>query len=149
MGAGIEREPGQQRARTPRPAQLDLPARALNGQLAEHMNAQHGANRTSGVSDSFHASCDGRCDGRGAGSPHPIQHSRGDVMTTTTAIDQLKAAHRATWDSGDYTDVADRFVIPVGNAALEAAGIAPGTEVLDVAAGSGNPAIPAAQTGAR
>jgi ubiquinone/menaquinone biosynthesis C-methylase UbiE len=70
-------------------------------------------------------------------------------MTTTTAIDQLKAAHRATWDSGDYTDVADRFVIPVGQAALEAAGIAPGTEVLDVAAGSGNPAIPAAQAGAQ
>jgi SAM-dependent methyltransferase len=70
-------------------------------------------------------------------------------MTTTTAIDQLKAAHRATWDSGDYTDVADRFVVPVGRAALEAANLAPGTEVLDVAAGSGNPAIPAAQTGAR
>jgi SAM-dependent methyltransferase len=70
-------------------------------------------------------------------------------MTTTTAIDQLKAAHRATWDSGDYTDVADRFVIPVGEAALEAANLAPGTEVLDVAAGSGNPAIPAAQAGAR
>jgi SAM-dependent methyltransferase len=70
-------------------------------------------------------------------------------MTTTTAIDQLKAAHRATWDSGDYTDVADRFVIPLGRAALEAASLAPGTELLDVAAGSGNPAIPAAQTGAR
>jgi SAM-dependent methyltransferase len=68
---------------------------------------------------------------------------------TTTAIDQLKAAHRATWDSGDYTDVADRFVIPVGRAAIHAANLAPGTEVLDVAAGSGNPAIPAAQAGAR
>lgn len=70
-------------------------------------------------------------------------------MTTTTAIDQLKAAHRATWDSGDYTDVADRFVIPLGRAALKAATFAPGTEVLDVAAGSGNPAIPAAEAGAR
>jgi SAM-dependent methyltransferase len=70
-------------------------------------------------------------------------------MTTITAIDQLKAAHRATWDSGDYTDVADRFVIPVGRAAIQAANISPGTEVLDVAAGSGNPAIPAAQAGAR
>jgi SAM-dependent methyltransferase len=70
-------------------------------------------------------------------------------MTTTTTIDQLKAAHRATWDSGDYTDVADRFVIPVGRAAVEAANISPGTEVLDVAAGSGNAAIPAAHAGAR
>src|SRR5919197_4926184 len=97
----------------------------------------------------LHASCDGGWDGRDASSPHPIHHPRGDVMTTTTPIDQLKEAHRATWDSGDYTDVADRFVIPVGQAALEAAGIAPGTEVLDVPAGSGNPAIAAAQAGAR
>jgi SAM-dependent methyltransferase len=71
------------------------------------------------------------------------------AMTTTTAVDQLKAAHRATWDSGDYTDVADRFVIPVGSAALEVADLTPGTELLDVAAGFGNPAIPAAQAGAR
>jgi SAM-dependent methyltransferase len=70
-------------------------------------------------------------------------------MTTTTAIDQLKAMHRATWDSGDYTNVADRFVIPLGTTALKAANPAPGTEVLDVAAGSGNPAIAVAQTGAR
>ena len=69
-------------------------------------------------------------------------------MTTTTAIDQLKAAHRATWDSGDYTAVADKFVTPLGMAALTAAGPAPGTEVLDVAAGSGNPAIAVAQAGA-
>jgi SAM-dependent methyltransferase len=67
----------------------------------------------------------------------------------TTTIDQLKAVHRATWDAGDYTDVADRFVIPVGHVALKAAQLTPGTEVLDVAAGSGNPAIPAAQAGAR
>lgn len=70
-------------------------------------------------------------------------------MTTTTAIDQLKAAHRATWDSGDYTNVADRFVIPLGTAALNAANPAPGSQVLDVAAGSGNPAIAVAQAGAR
>ena len=70
-------------------------------------------------------------------------------MTTTTAIDQLKAAHRATWDSGDYTNVADRFVTPLGTAALNAANPAPGTQVLDVAAGSGNPAIAVAQAGAR
>jgi SAM-dependent methyltransferase len=38
---------------------------------------------------------------------------------------------------------------PVGRAALEATELTPGTEVLDVAAGSGNPAMPAAQAGAR
>jgi SAM-dependent methyltransferase len=69
-------------------------------------------------------------------------------MISTTAIDKLKAAHRTTWDSGDYTDVADRFVIPLGTSALNAADPAPGTEVLDVAAGSGNPAIAVAQAGA-
>ena len=70
-------------------------------------------------------------------------------MTNTTAIDQLKAAHRTMWDSGDYTNVADRFVGPLGTAALNAADPAPGTEVLDVAAGSGNPAIAVALAGAR
>jgi SAM-dependent methyltransferase len=113
------------------------------------MDAQHGANRTSGAGDGFTRAVTGAVTGRV--QPRRIRSitPTGDVMTTTTAIDQLKAAHRATWDSGDYTDVADRFVVPVGNAALEAAAIAPGTEVLDVAAGSGNPAIPAAQAGAR
>jgi ubiquinone/menaquinone biosynthesis C-methylase UbiE len=67
----------------------------------------------------------------------------------TTAIDQLKAVHRATWDSGHYTNVADLFVTPLGTAALQAANVGPDTDVLDVAAGSGNPAIAVAQAGAR
>jgi ubiquinone/menaquinone biosynthesis C-methylase UbiE len=70
-------------------------------------------------------------------------------MITTSAMDQLKAVHRATWDSGDYTSVADLFVTPLGAAALQAANVGPGTDVLDVAAGSGNPAIAVAQAGAR
>ena len=70
-------------------------------------------------------------------------------MTMTTEMEQLKTAHRATWDSGDYTDVADRFVTPLGRAALESAALAPGAEVLDVATGSGNAAIPAALAGAQ
>lgn len=70
-------------------------------------------------------------------------------MTTATKIDELKAAHRATWDSGDYANVADRYVIPVGAAAIEAAGELRGADVLDVATGSGNAAIPAALAGAR
>ena len=70
-------------------------------------------------------------------------------MTQTIEIDRLKAAHKATWDSGDYGDVADRYVTPVGRMALEKCGIQPGTEVLDVATGTGNVAIPAAKEGAR
>ena len=33
--------------------------------------------------------------------PH-VQHDEGDRMKTATDIDILKAAHRVTWDSGDY-----------------------------------------------
>jgi SAM-dependent methyltransferase len=70
-------------------------------------------------------------------------------MTMTVEIEQLKAAHRATWASGDYTAVADAFVRDVGATAVAAAAPAPGTEVLDVATGAGNAAIPAAIAGGR
>jgi SAM-dependent methyltransferase len=67
----------------------------------------------------------------------------------TIEIEELKAAHRATWASGDYAAVADAFVGEVGRAAVALAAIAPGAEVLDVATGSGNAAIPAAVAGGR
>jgi SAM-dependent methyltransferase len=72
-------------------------------------------------------------------------------MSTATPVEitQLKAAHRATWASGNYTAIADAYVIPVGRTALAAADIQPGEDVLDVATGSGLAAIPAAQAGAR
>jgi SAM-dependent methyltransferase len=69
--------------------------------------------------------------------------------TMTPEIAALKAAHQATWAAGDYAAVADAFVLDVGRTAVANAGLGPGTEVLDVAAGSGNAAIPAALTGAR
>jgi SAM-dependent methyltransferase len=70
-------------------------------------------------------------------------------MTMTIEIEKLKAAHRATWASGDYTAVADAFVRGLGETAVAAAGITPGIELLDVATGSGNAAIPAAIAGAQ
>ena len=70
-------------------------------------------------------------------------------MTMTVEMEQLKAAHRATWASGDYAAVADAFVLGVGQTAVASAGLEPGIEVLDVATGSGNAAIPAALAGAR
>jgi SAM-dependent methyltransferase len=70
-------------------------------------------------------------------------------MTATLEIRELKVAHRATWASGDYGAVAEAFVQDVGATAVAAARIAPGTEVLDVATGTGNAAIPAALAGAR
>jgi SAM-dependent methyltransferase len=68
----------------------------------------------------------------------------------TTAVDdsQIAAKHRAMWASGDYPKLAVDLVAPLGPVLVEATGVAPGDRVLDVAAGTGNAAIPAAQTGA-
>jgi len=68
---------------------------------------------------------------------------------TTTNIDTrpLKDAHRRTWASGDYPRIAE-LVTEVGEHVVERAGVWPGSETLDVAAGSGNAAIPAALRGA-
>ncbi len=68
-------------------------------------------------------------------------------MSTTVDTRPLKEAHRRTWASGDYPRIAE-LVTDVGERIVERAGVEPGVEVLDVAAGSGNAAIPAAQRGA-
>jgi ubiquinone/menaquinone biosynthesis C-methylase UbiE len=60
----------------------------------------------------------------------------------------LKTKHRAVWASGNYAAVVNDFVSELGPILVEAAGINPGDLVLDVAAGTGNVAIPAARTGA-
>jgi SAM-dependent methyltransferase len=62
---------------------------------------------------------------------------------------ELKARHRAMWASGDYPDMVETFLLPLGPRLVEACGIGPGMTVLDVAAGTGNASIPAARTGAR
>jgi SAM-dependent methyltransferase len=67
---------------------------------------------------------------------------------TTTADHVLESKHRALWEMGDYATVAAELVSPLGPVLVEASGIAAGDRVLDVAAGSGNAAIPAALTGA-
>jgi SAM-dependent methyltransferase len=61
---------------------------------------------------------------------------------------ELKARHRAMWASGDYPSMVETFLTPLGPRLVEACGIEPGTRVLDVAAGTGNAAIPAAARGA-
>jgi len=55
---------------------------------------------------------------------------------------------KTMWGSGDYAAVADR-IGEVGERCVEAAGVEPGMDVLDVACGTGNATIPAARTGAR
>lgn len=67
---------------------------------------------------------------------------------TTAATSDLKTRHRAMWALGDYARVAEELVADVGRALVEAAGIGPGQRVLDVGAGTGNAAIPAALAGA-
>jgi SAM-dependent methyltransferase len=70
---------------------------------------------------------------------------------TQTQIDDtaLKAKHRAMWSMGDYPAVATEVIAALGPALVEATGLGPGDRVLDVGAGSGNAAIPAALAGAQ
>lgn len=56
---------------------------------------------------------------------------------------------KTVWGRGDYHRFAKETVWGLGPVLVEACGIGPGQRVLDVAAGSGNTAIRAAQAGAR
>ena len=65
-----------------------------------------------------------------------------------TLAPELKARHRAMWALGDYPAVADQLIPELGQVLAEAVHPAPGQRVLDIAAGSGNAAVPAALAGA-
>lgn len=69
-------------------------------------------------------------------------------MNAVTVDRELEATHRALWALGDYRAIAADVVAPLGPVLVTAAGIDPGDRVLDVAAGTGNAAIPAAAAGA-
>jgi SAM-dependent methyltransferase len=71
------------------------------------------------------------------------------IQSQTEADVALKAKHRAMWALGDYHAVATEIIPALGPVLVDAAGITAGEHVLDVAAGAGNVAIPAAATGAR
>ncbi|MFF7720555.1 class I SAM-dependent methyltransferase [Streptomyces luteogriseus] len=60
----------------------------------------------------------------------------------------LKSKHRAMWAQGDYPSLAAEVIPELGAILAEACGVRSGQRVLDVGAGSGNAAIPAALTGA-
>jgi SAM-dependent methyltransferase len=74
-----------------------------------------------------------------AGRPH-----RRTAMTTT----EVKSATRAMWAAGDYHRFARETVWELGPRLVQACGITVGQRVLDVACGTGNVAIRAAETGA-
>ncbi|MCX5372460.1 class I SAM-dependent methyltransferase [Streptomyces sp. NBC_00103] len=71
-----------------------------------------------------------------------------EASEATRADRALKAKHRAMWALGDYPLVASDVIPDLGPELVRQSGVQPGTRVLDVAAGSGNAAIPAALAGA-
>jgi ubiquinone/menaquinone biosynthesis C-methylase UbiE len=96
--------------------------------------------------------------GRRPGRVDLVDATRGGTVTETDtrthaptdagADRALKARHRTMWGLGDYASVARDVIAALGPLLVEAAGIRAGQRVLDVAAGTGNVAIPAALAGA-
>ncbi|MGY1680431.1 class I SAM-dependent methyltransferase [Geodermatophilus sp. SYSU D01176] len=70
-------------------------------------------------------------------------------MSVTVTDTELKARHRTMWASGDYPRMVETFLLPLGPRLVEACDIRPGQRVLDIAAGTGNASLPAAERGAR
>jgi SAM-dependent methyltransferase len=92
----------------------------------------------------------GCCDGTVSMS-EPTRERSTHVTDTIPAADadrELKSRHRAMWALGDYPAVATQLISELGPALVQASGVRPGDRVLDVAAGSGNAAVPAALAGA-
>jgi SAM-dependent methyltransferase len=61
--------------------------------------------------------------------------------------DALRDGQRRMWSTGDYADIA-QTIAQVAEVVLERVGAQPGEQLLDVATGTGNVAIPAAAAGA-
>ncbi|WP_052668037.1 class I SAM-dependent methyltransferase [Nitriliruptor alkaliphilus] len=62
-------------------------------------------------------------------------------------IEQFKAVQRQVWSEGDYRPVG-RLLEPAADLLVQAAGVAAGQRILDVATGAGSVAVLAAQAGA-
>lgn len=69
-------------------------------------------------------------------------------MTAMRELAELKGRQRAMWAAGDYPSIAE-LISDVGARIVRRVRVGPGDEVLDVACGTGNAAIPAAEAGAR
>ena len=73
------------------------------------------------------------------------------MSTTSTSPGtdaELKQRHRAMWASGHYDRVAREVIPGLGSRLVQALAPVPGERLLDVAAGTGNAAVPAARAGA-
>lgn len=69
-------------------------------------------------------------------------------ISTAETDHALKTRHRAMWALGDYPAVASQIIPNLGATLVQACDVRPGHRVLDIAAGTGNAAIPAALAGA-
>jgi ubiquinone/menaquinone biosynthesis C-methylase UbiE len=79
----------------------------------------------------------------------PKVREENSMNAETQTLNQAVAVkHRAMWASGDYPKLAAELVSPLGPVLVQALEVGPDDRVLDVAAGTGNAAIPAAETGA-
>lgn len=65
-------------------------------------------------------------------------------MTSSLALDGLKARQQKTWASGDYGALAP-LIQPISESLAQAADLAAGSRVLDVACGTGNASLAAAR----
>ena len=74
--------------------------------------------------------------------------SAGEHRPDPGADRAVKAKHRGIWASGDYPALASEIIPSLGPILVDACRLTPGDRVLDVAAGTGNAAIPAALDGA-
>ena len=70
-----------------------------------------------------------------------------EVPVATEAGRERNAATRAAWALGDYHRFAKETIWGLGEVLVRACGISTGQRVLDVAAGTGNTAIRAAEVG--
>ena len=86
--------------------------------------------------------------GRGAGKAwRAIVKTEEDAMAT--ALEQIRDQQQTTWDRfsagwRDWDDLVLTWLAPVGSALLDSAGLRPTSYVLDVASGTGEPALTAA-----
>ncbi len=68
---------------------------------------------------------------------------------TTPGLAESKQRTRATWAAGDFPEVARLTLWPVGDRLVRLVGVGRGEDVLDIACGTGNAALRAAQAGGR